>query len=168
MFSKSDSKGYDTKPTIGDSPTSVPSAAAGASSPRPSRGPSLITSDLKVIGNLVCTGDLQVDGTIEGDVQSRSVTVGEGARVEGSTSAESVLISGTVNGAIKAATVRLARTAKVTGDITYKTLAVEEGAVVNGRMIHESSAEATTSLAARRAESGAVRVAQAAGGSAAE
>ncbi|MEE8274850.1 MAG: polymer-forming cytoskeletal protein, partial [Alphaproteobacteria bacterium] len=35
--------------------------------------PSVISADLKLIGNVHSAGDVQVDGTIEGDINSRSL-----------------------------------------------------------------------------------------------
>ena len=142
MFSRSE-KSHDTKPAPADIlPTGVPAAAM-----RPTRGPSIISAELKVVGSLVCTGDLQIDGAVDGDVESRSLTIGENARVKGATTAESVSISGAVHGAVRGTTVRLSRTARVTGDITYKALSMEEGAVLNGNCNHDSKAEAATAAA---------------------
>ncbi|MBM3585957.1 MAG: polymer-forming cytoskeletal protein [Alphaproteobacteria bacterium] len=94
---------------------------------------SLISAELKIVGNLDSNGDLRVDGTVEGDIASRSLTVGEGARIDGSIAAETVQINGTVSGHIKGGSVIIARTARVTGDVTYVTLAVEEGGVLEGQ-----------------------------------
>ena len=94
---------------------------------------SVISADLKVVGNLQSAGDLRVDGTVEGDINSGSLTVGESARITGSLSAESVYICGVLSGQVKAKSVKIAKTANVEGDITYQTLAIEEGAVLEGR-----------------------------------
>jgi cytoskeletal protein CcmA (bactofilin family) len=73
MFSK------DTKPAV-----STPIATV---TPEPSRQdtcrltPSIISRDLKVKGDLICNGDIQIDGALEGDVQSRAITIGEGADI---------------------------------------------------------------------------------------
>ena len=116
------------KPSDGLDPIGQPVAGS-----RPSSGePSIISSDLKVIGNLECSGDMQVKGMVEGDIRSRSVTIGEGAHVEGCVFAESVQISGTIKGQIEAPAVSVAKGAKVVGDIVHETLAVEAGAYLEG------------------------------------
>jgi cytoskeletal protein CcmA (bactofilin family) len=58
---------------------------ANESSQRPAASgtPSIISGDLKVTGNLHSNGDLQIDGVIDGDIQSRSLTIGETARIKG-------------------------------------------------------------------------------------
>jgi cytoskeletal protein CcmA (bactofilin family) len=45
--------------------------------------PSIIGRDLKIKGDLICNGDIQIDGEVEGDVQSSTLTIGEGANVRG-------------------------------------------------------------------------------------
>ena len=94
--------------------------------------PSIISADLRINGDLVCSGDVQVDGWVEGDIQSRNIVIGEGATVQGSLQAESVRVCGLVNGQIKADSVVLEKTAKVTGDVLHKTLAIEQGAFLEG------------------------------------
>lgn len=94
--------------------------------------PSIISADLKVTGDLLSDGDIQVDGVIEGDIQSRTVTVGEAAHVKGSISADTVRVCGAVTGQVKGTSVTLAKTAKVTGDIMHATLAIEPGAFLEG------------------------------------
>jgi cytoskeletal protein CcmA (bactofilin family) len=94
--------------------------------------PSIISADLRINGDLVCSGDVQVDGWVEGDIQSRNIVVGEAATVHGALQAESVRICGLVKGAIKADQVVLEKTARVTGDVLHKSLTIEEGAQLEG------------------------------------
>ena len=94
--------------------------------------PSIISADLRINGDLVCSGDVQVDGWVEGDIQSRNIVIGEGATVQGGLQAETVRVCGVVNGQIKADSVILEKSAKVTGDVLHKTLAMEQGASLEG------------------------------------
>lgn len=94
--------------------------------------PSVISPDLRVVGDLHSEGDIQVKGRVEGDVKSRSVTVGEGAHVEGSIVADTVHISGSIKGQVQAPSVTVAKSAKVVGDIIHQTLSVEAGAHLDG------------------------------------
>jgi cytoskeletal protein CcmA (bactofilin family) len=107
--------------------------------PRPTNGngngsqaQSIISRDLKIKGDLICAGDIQIDGQVEGDVQSRSITIGEGADVRGSISSDNIRVCGSVNGQLKGQSVILAKTAKLVGDVTHQTLAVEPGAFFEG------------------------------------
>lgn len=109
--------------------------------------PSIISADLKVTGDLVSDGDIQVDGVIEGDIQSRTVTVGEAAHVKGSIAADTVRVCGAVTGQVKGTSVTLAKTAKVVGDIMHQTLAIEPGAFLEGHCRRlEQASDAKVSL----------------------
>jgi cytoskeletal protein CcmA (bactofilin family) len=111
--------------------------------------PSIISADLRINGDLVCSGDVQVDGWVEGDIQSRNIVIGEGATVHGALQAETVRICGVVNGQVKADSVVLEKTAKVTGDILHKALAIEQGASLEGMCKRlEASAAAQVALPA--------------------
>jgi cytoskeletal protein CcmA (bactofilin family) len=120
MFSKVNKSGQPA--TVHDTPR--PSVKAGI--------PSIISADLRITGDLVCSGDVQIDGWVEGDIQSRNITIGEGATVQGGLQAESVRICGLVNGEVRADMVVLEKTARVTGDILHKSLAIEQGAYLEG------------------------------------
>ena len=90
-------------------------------------------------------GDIQIDGTIEGDINSRLLTIGEQAVVEGCIVADTVRVSGTVKGQIKARMVHLDKAARVTGDVTHETLTMEAGAFFEGQVKRmEPSSTATT------------------------
>lgn len=130
-------------------------AATGGESPRSnlkSSVPSIISADLRINGDLVCSGDVQVDGWVEGDIQSRNIVIGEGATVQGGLQAETVRVCGVVNGQIKADSVILEKTAKVTGDVLHKTLAMEQGASLEGMCKRLDSAVSIATPAAKPAD----------------
>ena len=95
--------------------------------------PSIISPGLQVTGNMVCDGDIQVEGAVEGDIRARNVIVGQAGMIVGHTVAEQVVISGKVEGKISAPTVVLHRSAKVFGDIAHETLTIESGAHFEGK-----------------------------------
>jgi len=94
--------------------------------------PSIISENLTVTGNLVSEGDIQIDGTIDGDVRSKRLTIGQSAVINGAVMGDNVRIAGTVNGEITAKKVELTETARVTGDIVHDSLAIDAGAYVQG------------------------------------
>jgi cytoskeletal protein CcmA (bactofilin family) len=100
--------------------------------PARNAGPSIISADLKIVGDLTSAGDIQIDGSVEGDIHSRTVTIGEAAQVTGSITGDTVRICGSVNGQIKGQTVTLDKSAKVNGDIHHHSLAIEPGAFLEG------------------------------------
>lgn len=98
--------------------------------------PSLLSSDLVVNGNLESAGDMQVDGTIEGDIKSVKLTVSASAIVRGSIEAETVTIAGNVTGQIKAKHVTLSKSARVIADVIQERLTIEPGAFFEGNCRH--------------------------------
>ena len=99
--------------------------------PRPAP-PSLISNDLTVAGDLDGKGEVQIDGTVNGNIRCNTLLVGESATIKGEIIAETVRVHGAVNGQIKARTVSLARTARVVGNILYENLSIEQGAFLEG------------------------------------
>lgn len=95
--------------------------------------PTIISADMKIVGSVESAGDVQMDGRVEGDVTSRTLTVSDSATVHGSITADTVRIAGTVKGGIHAKSVTLIRTAKVDGDIVHEALAIETGASFEGQ-----------------------------------
>ena len=77
--------------------------------------PSVIGDAAVIVGDLTSEGEIEVQGTVEGNIRSRRVTVGEGGQVQGEIVAEAVDVRGVVEGPIVAAVVSVARTARVIG-----------------------------------------------------
>lgn len=100
--------------------------------------PSIISADVKIVGNISTVGELQLDGIVEGDVICSELTMGEHGGVTGTVSAENLVIRGTVAGTMRARSVRLEKTAKVSGDVWHETLSVEAGARIEGQFVHDS------------------------------
>lgn len=107
-----------------------PSAPAYPSKPKPS--PSLLSTDLTIKGNVTTSGDIQIEGTVEGDVRAHLLTVGESAVIRGEIVAEDVVVNGKVIGRVRGLKVRLTASARVEGDIVHKTIAIESGAHFEG------------------------------------
>jgi cytoskeletal protein CcmA (bactofilin family) len=95
--------------------------------------PSLISSDIRIKGDLAGEGELHVDGEIIGDVAVKRLVVGESGIIEGAISAQTVEVRGRVTGSISAQQVRLHATAKVEGDVAHEQLIMDAGAQFLGR-----------------------------------
>ena len=106
----------------------------GVKMPGSSKGtaPSLLSSDLTITGNLESGGDMQIDGTIDGDIKSFTLTVSESGVIRGTIDAEEVTIAGSVTGQIKARHVILVKGAKVIADLIQDRLSIEPGAFFEG------------------------------------
>ncbi|MDO7708788.1 MAG: polymer-forming cytoskeletal protein, partial [Paracoccaceae bacterium] len=91
----------------------VDSVISGISSPK--HKASVLSANLTVVGNLNTTGDVEVEGTIEGDIRAHLLTIGEGATIRGEVIADDIVINGHIIGRVRGLKVRLTSTAKVEG-----------------------------------------------------
>lgn len=104
----------------------------------------LIGAGTTVEGSIIFSGGLRVDGRVHGDViaaddKPGTLVLSEQAQIEGEIRVSHVVINGTVIGPVHAAEyVELQPKANVTGDVHYKTLEIQLGAVVQGRLVYES------------------------------
>ncbi|WP_223424767.1 bactofilin family protein [Tateyamaria pelophila] len=139
MFSKS--KINEPGPGADASKTANPAAASQsgqkssefkASAPKAKPPASVLSADLHVTGNMKTTGDIQVEGTVEGDIRAHLLTIGESATIKGEVIADDVVINGRIVGRVRGLKVRLTSTARVEGDIIHKTIAIESGAHFEG------------------------------------
>ena len=101
--------------------------------------PSIISADLTVTGTLVATGDVQIDGCVEGDIRANAVVVGEDASVRGDIYAEEAVVRGRIDGSIRARKVQLCATSHVEGNILHQALTVEAGAFFEGNCRHSEN-----------------------------
>jgi len=114
---------------------SAPTASAAApapSAPKAKPPASVLSPDLHVTGNIKTTGDIQVEGTVEGDIRAHLLTIGETATIKGEVIADDIVINGRIIGRVRGLKVRLTATARVEGDIIHKTIAIESGAHFEG------------------------------------
>jgi cytoskeletal protein CcmA (bactofilin family) len=94
--------------------------------------PSIISQNFRVVGNITSEGDVQLDGTIDGNLKAKSLVIGATGSIRGEVKVDKVQVQGSVTGPIRGRTVEIAKTAKVTGDVFYESLTVETGAVIDG------------------------------------
>ncbi|MHC8493766.1 bactofilin family protein [Thalassospira sp. SM2505] len=95
-------------------------------------GLSVINADLRVTGDLISESDVQVDGSVNGDIRTRTLTIGQNGEVRGEIVADKVRVCGTVIGQVRARDVSLSETARMIGDILHESLSIEPGAHIEG------------------------------------
>ena len=108
--------------------------------------PTIFSTDLEIVGNLTTPGEIQLDGTIEGDVTCEKLMVGEKASITGHVQADKVVIRGKIIGNVKAIKVELAKTAHVVGDIWHDTIAIDAGAFLEGHCRRNDGKPVTKSI----------------------
>lgn len=124
-----------------------------STTPKTKAAASVLSSDLTITGNLRTTGDIQVEGTVEGDIRAHLLTVGETATIRGEIVADDIVVNGRVIGRVRGLKVRLTSTARVEGDIIHKTIAIESGAHFEGSVQRQDDPLATGRAAAPAASS---------------
>ncbi|MCI5039613.1 MAG: polymer-forming cytoskeletal protein, partial [Donghicola eburneus] len=133
MFSKS--KINEPGPKATEAPAPAPATAPAEKSdfkaPAATKAKppaSVLSSDLHVEGNIRTTGDVQVEGTVDGDIRAHLLTVGETATIKGEVVADDVVVNGRIVGRVRGLKGRLTSSARGEGDIIPKTIAIESGA----------------------------------------
>lgn len=111
---------------------------------------SVIGPDVRVVGDIITQGEMQIDGQVEGDITCARLVIGEGGRIIGAVRADTVRIHGHVTGTIVADAVKIAKTAQVIGDVTHETMEMEAGGHVEGHLIRKGATPAAPALEAPR------------------
>ena len=110
---------------------------------------SLIGSGMVVSGDVTFTGGLRIDGHVRGNVvaangEPSTLVISEQAKVDGEIRVSHVVVNGVVNGPVVANDyLELQPKARIAGDVTYKTLEMQVGAVIQGRLIHAEPGSAS-------------------------
>lgn len=119
-----------------------------------SNGPAtLISEGCTIRGELSGQGDFMISGSVEGDCDLEgSVTLAEDGRWKGVIRATHVIVAGSVEGDIEASgNVEISNTARINGTVTGESIAVAEGAVVEGVMKTTGRAEPVEFVEKRKA-----------------
>lgn len=119
-----------------------------------SGGTTLISQDTVVVGDLHFSGNLDIEGLVQGNIVAQSGkeallrVVGKG-RVEGEIRVPCVIINGVVQGNVYSGKhLELASKSRVHGNVFYTLVEMAAGAEVNGSLTHVADADAQTLFSA--------------------
>lgn len=109
---------------------------------RVSASPTFVGSGSKFTGNLECEGDLVIGGYVNGEgVVRGSLTLSEGGHWEGKIQATNAVIAGEVTGTVAISEkLEIRKTARIRGVVQARSIAVAQGAVIDGDMAVTSGA----------------------------
>jgi cytoskeletal protein CcmA (bactofilin family) len=117
--------------------------ASNVSSSKPqSQIDSLIGAETTIQGDLHFSGGMRIDGRVNGNIfgskdKQSTLVLSENGQVNGEVTVSHLVVNGTVNGTVTAGEyLELQSKARVTGDVHYKTMEMQLGSIVEGRMIH--------------------------------
>ena len=129
---------------LGQKSPSLPTKPIGKNMSNQNSAPSILSSDLAITGSIVSEGEIQLDGSVEGDIRAGSITIGEKSVIKGEVVADTIIVRGKVIGKIRGRQIQLAATARVEGDITHSSLSMEIGAFFEGQCRHASDPTTAT------------------------
>ncbi|PIR03452.1 MAG: hypothetical protein COV60_00240 [Candidatus Magasanikbacteria bacterium CG11_big_fil_rev_8_21_14_0_20_43_7] len=114
------------------------------SSPLPYQQPTSHEDDVETVvgpsvhveGDFASEGNILVKGSVSGNVKtSKLLTVEQGAKILANVRAGNAHISGEIKGSVRVQDrLELSSTAQIMGDITCSVLAVEPGALIQGKV----------------------------------
>jgi cytoskeletal protein CcmA (bactofilin family) len=127
IFGKKDSLGIDRRTQSSNTGTPTAHSETGTGPERRIQH-SILSADLTIAGDVISNGDITIEGAVDGNIECRCLTLAGEPKVKGSATAETVLLSGTFTGNIRARKVILTRTANLFGDIYNESLEIQPGA----------------------------------------
>ena len=114
----------------------------------------LISEGCKIKGEITGRGNFMINGEVDGqcDIEG-SVTLAKDGFWRGTIKADSVIVTGTVEGEIQASgAVEIGDTARISGSVSGESIAVAEGAVVEGSMQTTGQDQPTAFVEKRHAD----------------
>ena len=113
---------------IGNSQSPAPAAGTNENAV------STIAGDMKITGDVSCSGVIRIEGTVEGSVKgARQVLIGRQGMVKGDVHAREAIVGGRIEGSVTATErVEVQGTALINGDLFAKSMLVQEGGRING------------------------------------
>jgi cytoskeletal protein CcmA (bactofilin family) len=125
-------------PTSSISPAPVSAPTISGALPTSSRAAACISQGIKIKGELTGSEDLFVDGVVEGKLSlttNSCLTVGPNGHVKADVSAREVIVRGKIEGKVTGRDkVQLWSTGQVIGEVQTDRLAIEDGALLRGRV----------------------------------
>ena len=95
---------------------------------------SILPAGTTLNGDLIGSGDITIEGTVNGNIKCRFLTLSGQPTISGSAEAEVVNLCGSFTGELRAAKVILNKTAKMRGDIYQEVLEIQTGADFEGKV----------------------------------
>lgn len=145
MWKKDDAKPQGISENSPASVSTVPAPSVAPSSlhssvgalPVSSRAAACISQGIKIKGEVTGSEDLFVDGVVDGklNLTNGSLTIGPNGTVKADVTAREVIVRGKIEGKVTGRDkVQLWSTAEVTGEVQTDRLAIEDGALLRGKV----------------------------------
>ncbi|MDH3233873.1 MAG: polymer-forming cytoskeletal protein [Alphaproteobacteria bacterium] len=97
--------------------------------------PSIISEGVEIVGDMIGETEIQVDGSVRGNLKAKRVMIGRTGLVDGSIKAETVVIAGNVSGDTNAKNITLEASARIKGGVSVSgDLSMAAGARLEGKV----------------------------------
>lgn len=126
MFTKKDSDGAAIQ--SGSQKSAKPTKASGDVIS------SVISTDMKISGEINFKGKARIDGLVEGNIHGDSLVLSESGEVKGDMELATLICHGGIEGNVKAQQVTAHSSASIKGNLVATSLTVESGARLNGEV----------------------------------
>ena len=145
MWKKEDAKPHGVSDSSPDSvisskapsPASTSAHPSSGALPVSSRAAACISQGIRIKGEVTGSEDLFVDGLVDGklNLTNGSLTIGPNGTVKADVNAREVIVRGKIEGKVTGRDkVQLWSTGQITGEVQTERLAIEEGAMLKGKV----------------------------------
>jgi cytoskeletal protein CcmA (bactofilin family) len=115
---------------------------------------SLIGAGTRIEGSVHFTGGLRIDGEVKGSIlaaegaSSSMLVLSEHAHVEGAVNVAHLVTNGTVVGPVVVTeSLEMQSKSRIVGDVEYAVIEMQQGAVIEGRLLHSTGKPVELKLA---------------------
>ena len=127
LFSNEPEKSANPIPSAQKIVASLPSAP-------PSSAPAYLDRGTKINGKLRFESAARIDGTVDGEIDGKEITIGESGVATAQIRADTIVVHGKVKGEITATNrIEIHPTAKIVGNIAAPKLIIHDGAIFEGQ-----------------------------------
>ena len=98
---------------------------------KPAGSGTVVSSNSTIEGSISSPSTISVSGKVKGELNALEIVVESEGSVKGSVFAEHLIIIGKFEGSVSANKITIASTGSVKGDLSYKRLAIDDGAILD-------------------------------------
>jgi|GEM_PF-898494 len=107
----------------------------------------IVSSNITIEGKFRSTGNIRLDCTIIGDVESESLYIGQNSDIRGTINCENIIIAGKITGNVFCkGRMHIKETGIIDGDIEVNILSMDEGSLFTGKCSRKRSEHIKTDI----------------------
>ena len=95
----------------------------------------LVGENVNLTGNITVLGAVHIYGSVNGEISAQEIYIGETGKVNGEIKVNLADVKGELSNAVQVKETLIIRsTGKVSGTITYQSLEIEHGGIIEGKI----------------------------------